>query len=339
VLTHQINNSGYGNGTYWFLVLPLGFLLTQYTIIGFDASAHLSEETQGAANQAARGIWQSIFFSAIGGWMLLLAFLFAVQDEAGVTKAGGAVTAIFAQALNSGWAGTVLLISSVGQFFCATSCITSSSRMLFAFSRDGAVPGATLWSRLSSNRVPANAVIVSSVISAIITLPALVEVDINGAPVPVAFYVVNAVAVIGLYLAFGIPIWLRWRAGDSFQPGPWTLGSKYKWMNLFAVIEILVISVYLILPFTPAAIPFTKDFSWKFVNYAPILTIGSLIVLWISWHVSAKKWFTGPKHTIDLPPGVSSSEEISLEHHHQGYLTGEHSADPVPPVISRKHGD
>jgi len=326
VFTERINNSGYGDGKYWFLVLPLGFLLTQYTITGFDASAHLSEETQGAANQAARGIWQSIFYSAIGGWVLLLAFLFAVQDPAAVTKGGGGVSIIFSQALSSGWAGTVLLITTAGQFFCLTACITSCSRMLFAFSRDGAVPGAAMWSRLNAARVPANAVIVSSVIGVVITLPALIQVDINGAPVPVAFYAITSVAVIGLYLAFAIPIWLRWRAGDAFRPGPWTLGNKYRWMNLVAVAEIVIISIYFILPFTPAAIPGQDGFSLKFVNYAPVLTFGSLLALWIGWHVSAKKWFTGPKHTIDLPVGVTSADEIALEHEHRGYLTGEHDA-------------
>ena len=70
---------------FWFLVLPLGFLLTQYTITGFDASAHLSEETEAASNSAAKGIWRSIFYSAVGGWILLLALLFAVQDQQGVT--------------------------------------------------------------------------------------------------------------------------------------------------------------------------------------------------------------------------------------------------------------
>jgi len=49
-----------------------------------------------------------------------------------------------------------------------------------------------------------------------------------------------------------------------------------------------------------------------------------LIALWIGWHLSAKKWFTGPKTTVDLPAGVSSAEEIALEHHHDGFLTGEH---------------
>jgi len=108
-----------------------------------------------------------------------------------------------------------------------------------------------------------------------------------------------SVAVIGLYLAFAIPIWLRWKAGDSFVPGSWNNGVKYKWMNLVAVAEIVVISIYFIMPFTPAAVPFTDDFSWKFVNYAPILTLGTLLVLWIWWTVSAHKWFTGPKHNID----------------------------------------
>jgi amino acid transporter len=300
----KVNNSGYAdaasNGsTYWFLVLPLGFLLTQYTITGFDASAHLSEETHGASEAAAKGIWRSIAYSAIGGWILLLAFLFAVQDKDAVTKGGGGVDLIFGQALGQGWHVTVLAISVAGQFFCTIACLTSASRMTFAFSRDGAIPGSKLWSKVSASKVPANAVVFVAVIGAIITLPALIEVDINGAPVPVAFYAVVSVAVIGLYLAFLIPIWLRWKMGDAFVPGSWNNGSKYKWMNLVAVAEIAIICVYFILPFTPAAIPWNDDFSWKFVNYAPILTFGTLLALTIWWHVSAKKWFTGPKHTID----------------------------------------
>ena len=77
---------------YWFLVLPLGFLLTQYTITGFDASAHLSEETHGAADGAAKGIWRSIFYSAIGGYVLLLAFVFAVQDPDRVSARAAAAS-------------------------------------------------------------------------------------------------------------------------------------------------------------------------------------------------------------------------------------------------------
>ena len=109
----------------------------------------------------------------------------------------------------------MLLISTAGQFFCTTACQTSASRMLFAFSRDRAVPGHQLWSKVSKNKIPANGVIVTAVLAAIITLPALVQVDINGAPVPVAFFAVVSIGVVGLYLCFAVPIYYRWKAGDA----------------------------------------------------------------------------------------------------------------------------
>ena len=103
-----------------------------------------------------------------------------------------------------------------------------------------------------------------AVAAAIVTLPALIEVNIGTeeAPliIPVAFYAVTSIAVIGLYLAFAIPIWLRWRMGDAFEPGSWNNGAKYKWMNLIAVVEIVVVSLYLMMPFVPGAVPFSDDF-------------------------------------------------------------------------------
>ena len=66
---------------YWFYVLPLGFLLTMYTITGYDASAHVSEETHGAVEAAPKGVWRSVFYSAVIGWILLLALTFAVQQK------------------------------------------------------------------------------------------------------------------------------------------------------------------------------------------------------------------------------------------------------------------
>ncbi len=132
VFTGTVNNTGglYEGSTsslgFWFYVLPLGFLLTQYTITGYDASAHLSEETNGAADAAAKGIWRSIFYSAIGGWILLLSFLFAVQDAEAVTAGGGGVQVIFDQALSPKMSGLVLLIATIGQLFCTTACLTSA---------------------------------------------------------------------------------------------------------------------------------------------------------------------------------------------------------------------
>jgi amino acid transporter len=313
VFTERFNNSGYGDGSttslgFWFAVVPFGFLLTQYTITGFDACAHLSEETSTASMAAAKGIWRSIFYSVLGGYVLLLAVVFAVPNDkdgapANADVGAGGVAYIFTESMGANWAGLVLFISASAQVFCATSCMTSASRMLFAFSRDGAVPRSETWRTLSARRVPAKAVMLVAVVAAIVTAPALIEVNIGTADapliIPVAFYAVTSIAVIGLYLSFAIPIWLRWRAGDSFVGGAWTNGEKYRWMNLVAVAEIIIVSIYLMLPFVPAANPFRDEFDWKFVNYAPIVTLGALLLLSIWWSTSAKNWFTGPKHTID----------------------------------------
>ncbi|MGI5244676.1 amino acid permease [Dactylosporangium sp. CA-139066] len=296
VFTERFNHSGYSNGTYWFLVLPLGFLLTQYTITGFDACAHVSEETIGASKAAARGLWQSIFYSAIGGWILLLAFLFAATDVGAVDDKAGSVNAIFLTALSSGFYKAVIIISTVGQFFCGMSCITSMSRMTYAFSRDRAVPGWRLWSKVDRNGTPVNAIIGATIAGLILTLPALYKSP-TGAPT--AFYAVVSVAVIGLYVAFLIPIYLRIRMGDRFVPGPWTLGGKYKVLGWIAVVEIVVVSIYFILPLGPTAIPGNKGFSWVNVNYAPIVLIAVIggAALW--WALSAKHWFKGPIRTVD----------------------------------------
>ena len=303
VFTKVINNTGIFSGNKGFafilFVLPISAILTQYTITGYDASAHLSEETKGASNAAAKGIWQSILYSALGGWILLLALLFAVQDSDKISAAGGGAGAIIAQALSSGWGGTILLVSTAGQFFCATACLTSSSRMLFAFSRDRAVPGAKLWSKLSTRKVPANGVILSAVVAVLITLPALVPVDINGVPTPVAFGAVVSIGVVGLYLAFAIPIYYRWRQGDSFKIGSWNLGNKYKWMAPLALIEIVVTSIIALFPYSLGGMPWDPSFSWKFVNYTPLLVGGVLLLLWIFWHASVKKWFTGPIKQVE----------------------------------------
>ena len=233
VFTHTVNNTGFFGGhtggmAFFFCVLPLSVILTQYTITGYDASAHLSEETHSAANAAAKGIWRSIFYS--GHRRLDPAARLPVRRagrEGRHRPAAEAVAVIFSQALTTNWASIVLLISTAGQFFCTVACMTSTTRMLFAFSRDGAVPGASYWSQLNKNRVPVYGVILSAVVAALLTAPALVKVDIGGAPVPVAFFAVVTIGVVGLYVAFAIPIYLRWRAGDNFTPGSWTLGQRY----------------------------------------------------------------------------------------------------------------
>jgi len=311
VFTHFVNNTGFFNGKtsgagFIFIVLPIGALLTQYTITGYDASAHLSEETKGASSAAAKGIWRSIFYSAIGGWLLMLGFLFAVQNQDKVTAGGGGVAVIFSQALTSRWAGTLLLIATVGQFFCTMACLTSCSRMMFAFSRDGAVPASKQWAQLNHKRVPVKAVLVSAAIGIFITLPALIKVNFNGVPVPVAFYAVTSIGVIGLYWCFAIPIWHRLKAGDSLERGEWHLGKHYRWIAYVALVDVVIVTVSAFLPTSNLGAPWVTGFALKYVNYTIIVVPVVMIALWIYWHVSVKHWFKGPKSTIDLGPDMSA---------------------------------
>ena len=313
VFGHRINLSGFNHNMYWFYILPLGFLLTMYTITGYDASAHISEETHDAAESAPKGVWRSVFYSAVFGWAVLLALTFAATHVSAISAAGGTSQTIIETALSSAAAKAVLVISTVGQIFCGMACVTSASRMTFAFSRDGAVPGHNLWRRLNHHRTPTWAVAFVAVFALIITIPAYKG---NHAGLPVAFLAVTSISVIGLYIAYSIPVFLRWRMGDAFQSGPWTLGRKYKWVNLIAIVWVALCVIIFCLPFTPAAVPFAHNFSWSAVNYAPLVTIGVMVAVTLWYVLSARKSFKGPVRTIELPeigavasqPGVAPAQ-------------------------------
>ncbi len=130
----------------------------------------------------------------------------------------------------------------------------------------------------------------------------LVAVDINGAPVPVAFFAVVSIGVVGLYLCFAVPIYFRWRAGDSFESGSWTLGSKYKWIAPLALAEIALTSIIAMFPTSLGGMPWDPGFAWKYVNYTPLLVGGALVALYVYWHLSVKKWFTGPVTQVTADP-------------------------------------
>jgi amino acid transporter len=266
-----------------------------YTQTGYDASAHTAEETRGAAKAAAQGVWRSVFFSALIGWFVLLAFLFAANDVAAVNDAGGGVIAIFTSALDSWAAKLVILIAVIGQIFCVTAGLTSASRTWYAFSRDRAIPGWTLFRRVNRDRVPLYGVIAVSVFSVVVTIPALFG---NAAGVAWAFPAITGICTVGLYIAYILPVYLRLRAGDSFDPGPWTLGSRYRLVNTLAIAFVVVVVISLSLPFTHASVPWNDDFDITTVNYSPlVLVLGLVVAIW--WAVSAKNKYTGPVRTLE----------------------------------------
>ena len=100
--------------------------------------------------------------------------------------------------------------------------------------------------------------------------------------------------MIGLYIAFMLPIILRLRAGDKFERGAWHLGRHYKWIDWIAILWIVFICVVFMLPSYYLGVPWNTGFDWNYVNYTPLPVIGAFL-LFGGWYVlSARKWFKGP---------------------------------------------
>src|SRR5258708_27103209 len=200
VFGHFNNGTGLAVGSFY--IVLIGLLLAQYTFTGYDAAAHMTEETHNAARSGPRGIVMSIVVSLFAGWILLIGVTFAIQHY---TKEVGALVPpaqIFVDAVGSTGGKLLLLIAIGAQLFCGMSSVTANSRMIYAFSRDGALPGSDIWHKVNHRtRTPTNAIWLAAAGPLILGLPYLW----NGT----AYAAVTSIAVIGLYIADGRPPSLR----------------------------------------------------------------------------------------------------------------------------------
>ena len=143
-----------------FRIFLLGLLLPIYTITGYDASAHTSEETKRAAHSVPRGIVSSILWSSLAGWIMLCAFVLMIPDMAEAAKQGWNVFfwAIDAK-MNPVFAKLLYIAIFISQWLCGLATVTSVSRMIFAFSRDGGLPFSKALASVSkAHRTPVSAI-------------------------------------------------------------------------------------------------------------------------------------------------------------------------------------
>jgi len=280
VFTKFVNNTGWHSSFY---VVLLGLLLAQYTFTGYDASAHMTEETRDAATAGPRGIVASIVVSLIAGWILLIGVTFAIQNYGGEvgSKTGVPPAQIFIDAVGRRGGELLLLIAIGAQLFCGMSSVTANSRMIYAFSRDGALPASHVWHRINPRtRTPTNAIWLAAGGAFLLGLPYLWNAT--------AYAAVTSIAVIGLYIAYVLPTFLRLRQGAAFRRGPWHLGQWSRPIGVVAVVWVAFITVLFMLP---TVSPVTRTS----FNYTPLAVLAVLGFAWIYWLVSARKWFTGPK--------------------------------------------
>ncbi|MFE6183311.1 amino acid permease [Streptomyces sp. NPDC056465] len=271
-------------------ILVLHGLLNTFT--GYDASAHMTEETHDAAVAGPRGIVQSIWTSWIAGFVLLLGFTFAIQSYDGALNSptGAPPAQILLDALGATTGKLLLLVVIGAQLFCGMASVTANSRMIYAFSRDGALPFSRVWHTVSPRtRTPVAAVWLAALGALALGLPYLINVT--------AYAAVTSIAVIGLYIAYVIPTLLRLLRGDDFVRGPWHLG---RWSRPIGIVAVAWVGVITVLFMLPQVSPVT----WESFNYAPLAVLVVLGFAAVWWLVSARHWFlkaAEPGHRTTTP--------------------------------------
>ncbi|KAK9806414.1 hypothetical protein WJX73_003539 [Symbiochloris irregularis] len=287
--------TGITSNAYLFLV---GMLMSQYTITGYDASAHLAEETKGADIACSWAILMAIGASAVAGWAMLLALLFSIQDPTTLNdgSAGGYVAGqIFYDAFHSrfgsGGGGVVALsIPGVAMLLCGMASLTSNSRMIFGFARDRGLPIKLVASISPYTGTPVWAIVFALACAFVLGLPLLNS--------HVAYSAVVSISTIGLYISYAIPICCRLTfSRTSFERGPFHLGRFSEPVGWVAVFWVAFITAVFVLPTSYPVTPST-------LNYSGV-AVGILLVCVVTWWWSpiygARDWYKGAKGAATSP--------------------------------------
>src|SRR6266542_3622502 len=259
------------------LVFVLAFLQAQWTYTGYDASAHMAEETRMARLNSAWGIFLSVAVSAVVGYVLLVVLTWTIPrgDVAAVASDPYPVLAIADGHLARPAAHLVAIIIGGAMWLCGSSSVSSMARMWFAFARDGGIPGSRWIATVNARTgAPVAAILATSALAVLVSLYAA------------AFTVLTSASTITLYLAYGIPIYLNlrnrlFRHGEfaTRETAPWSLGRKATFINVVAVAWVLFIAIVFALPPNELVL-------WTTLLFGLFLSV--------YWRAYARRRFRGP---------------------------------------------
>ena len=254
--------------TYLFL---LGLLLPAYTITGFDASAHTAEETINAPRAIPRGMIHSVLWSGLFGWAMLAAIILAAPDLAKAAAQGGNAFFAIMDAVLPGPLKLVLYLGiGVCQYLCGLACVTSASRMIFAFARDGGLPASGLLRRISPvHRTPVTAIWTACALSILFTIYAPV------------YTTIAAVCTMFLYISYLLPVaagLFAWRR-TWHRMGPFDLGVFYRPIAILCILGCATLIYVGVQPPNDQALT---------------VTLGCLVLAALVWFGLERRRFAGP---------------------------------------------
>ncbi|KXS12783.1 amino acid transporter [Gonapodya prolifera JEL478] len=319
-LTTFINNTGFSDSYTWMI----GLLFPAWTFYGYDASAHVAEETTNASRTAARGMWGAVAMSFFFSFPLLIVLIFCVQNIDDIIAYQYPVPIasllVHVRASHETWvhvvlpfprqnlgdrgAIAVLTVMFIVTTNCTAACMMSGSRIAYAISRDDVLPGSRIFHHVGANKLPNRAVIMMTVLGVLVSLPILGS--------SVAFQALASTATVAIDTSYAIPIFGRiFIAGESFKKGEWNLGAAGKPLGTLVITWISILFVCLCLP---QLYPVDANN----LNYCPAL-IGAITLISIfSWVLSGRNWYKGPQRLVTVEEAEALEREFAEKHESVG---------------------
>ena len=291
------------------MAFVIGLLYPLFTITGFDASAHTSEETKDARNTVHRGMLHAVLWSIVFGFVLILAMVMAVPDMAAAAKTGWASfnNLFIAAILPSAFGKLMLVAVLLSNYLCALAAVTSTSRMIYAFARDDGMPFSGLLKSVSPTyRTPVPAIWATAILTSALTA---ITTPLG------AFAALSTGSAMYLYISYGMPIMAGFFAeGKSWTTyGPFRLGGLSKPFALVVMLGTLVTIVagHVFVP-SIAADPVAKT---DFVPGLAYYSIGFVVFLAVLWFALENKRFKGPPlgDEIAKRQALIAAQERALE--------------------------
>uniref|UniRef100_A0A060TFK1 ARAD1D15884p n=1 Tax=Blastobotrys adeninivorans TaxID=409370 RepID=A0A060TFK1_BLAAD len=276
-------------------VAIIGLLTAQFTITGYDASAHMSEETTNAAWSAPIGVIGSLGCSAVFGFFVILSLLFSIQDFDRTVNSDQPVIQILRDVAGDKGAVGLMVLVLLCIWHCGLFSLTSNSRMMYAFARDGGIPR---WFDSVDPRFqsPVKTVWLAAFLAFCLALPSLGS--------DVAYSAATSIATVGLYISYSLPVLVGIIFPQYFHKGPFDLKMFSKPVAIVCCAWTGFITVVFCLP---NANPVNS----QTLNYTPVcvgIVGGGAILVWI---VTARKWFVGPVRPEDV--AAESKAQTAIE--------------------------
>ncbi|KAI5460331.1 gaba permease [Mariannaea sp. PMI_226] len=276
-----VNTTGWPDGIAWLL----GLLQGAFSLTGFDAVAHMVEEIPQPSKRAPKIIIMCVGIGFVTGFIFLSVLLFSLKDlDRVVSSPSGPLLQIFFDATGSKAGSVCLLFFPFGcLLFGAISIVATSSRMTYAFARDGGLPFSPFFAKVHPTLgLPLNALYLT--IGLVIIFGCVLLGSAS------AINAITGASVVALGITYTIPLAINCARGRKALPEsrPFKLPGVLGWiMNLVGIITTSLTTVlFLFPPFVPVTV--------SNMNYCVIAFGFIIVVSTIHWFVDGRKNFKGP---------------------------------------------